>query len=125
MPKIKSNIDVAISQAEKSNHEYYKHGAISILGNKIMTKGYNKSLVKDVIFNSLHAEMSVIQQLKRLRLNEKERKKINVVVIRVNKCGELKMSKPCQNCQNIMKDFGIKKCYFSNDLGKFEIMSFE
>ena len=62
--------------------------------NKILTKCHNKCLNKNMIFNSLHAEMSVIQQLKRMNLTSKQIKRLTILVIRINKSGFLKQSKP-------------------------------
>ena len=117
-------IQIAKNEASKSDHMYFRHGAVSVYRNKILTKGYNRPLFKDLIYTSLHAEMSVIQQLKRMRCSHKKKKKIDIFVIRINKNEELRLSKPCNQCQNIMKQFGVKRCFYSNDLGKIDVMVF-
>ena len=35
-------IDIALDNTIKSNHEKFKHGAVCILGGKIISTGYNK-----------------------------------------------------------------------------------
>ena len=42
-------------------------------------------------------------------------KKFNILVIRVNKNGDLCNSKPCMNCIKHMKKLGINKIYYSTD----------
>jgi deoxycytidylate deaminase len=39
------------------------------------------------------------------------------MVVRFDKEGKLLQSKPCIHCFNLIKDFGIKKIYYSNDKG--------
>lgn len=119
-----NTMNIIVNEAEKSSHSFFRHGAISLYKNKILTKGHNQCLNKDIIFTSMHAEMSVIQQLKRMNLNLKKIKKLTIVVIRINKNGLLRQSKPCNKCQHIMKRYGIKKCIYSNEDGKLDIMFF-
>ncbi len=45
------------------------------------------------------------------------RKKIEIVVIRVNKNGELLNSKPCNSCLYYMKLYGVKSVYYSDENG--------
>jgi hypothetical protein len=40
-------------------------------------------------------------------------KKLDLVVIRVNKSGETCNARPCHNCLSMMKDVGIRKVYYS------------
>ena len=82
-------INIAKHEAAKSDHMYFRHGAVSIYRNKILTKGYNRPLFKDFIYSSLHAEMAVIQQLKRMRYSQKKKRGIDIFVIRINKKNEL------------------------------------
>jgi uncharacterized CHY-type Zn-finger protein len=42
-----------------------------------------------------------------------QKKKFNIIVIRVNKSGTISNARPCYNCLNMMKDIGIKKVYYS------------
>ena len=45
------------------------------------------------------------------------RKKLEIVVIRVNNKGQLLNSKPCNSCLYYMKLFGVKSVYYSNENG--------
>lgn len=45
------------------------------------------------------------------------RKKLEIVVIRVNNNGQLLNSKPCNTCLYYMKLFGVKTVYYSDENG--------
>jgi hypothetical protein len=47
-------------------------------------------------------------------------KKIDMYVIRLNNDDELMNSKPCHNCLNVMRIFGIKNIYYSVDGGELK-----
>lgn len=44
-------------------------------------------------------------------------KKLKMLIIRTNNRGELKFSKPCCNCIEKLKKFGVKSVYYSTDEG--------
>lgn len=44
-------------------------------------------------------------------------KKCTLVVIRVNKNGEILMSRPCKHCRNFIKKFNFKEVIYSTDEG--------
>ena len=44
-------------------------------------------------------------------------KKIDLIVIRINRQGDLVNSRPCYNCVSMMKAVNIKKVYYSTDNG--------
>lgn len=46
-------------------------------------------------------------------------KKCVLVNIRINKHGEVKNSKPCQSCANLLNYFEFKDVYYSNNEGAF------
>lgn len=47
-----------------------------------------------------------------------------VLVVRVNKSGELACSKPCELCQESMKQAGVKEVYYSDMNGNIQQMRF-
>jgi hypothetical protein len=57
------------------------------------------------------------------RLLYKTLSQISIIVIRVGPMDDLKMSKPCSKCAEIMKKLGIKKVYYST--GEKEIYKCE
>jgi cytidine deaminase len=110
-----SAIIIAIEEAKKSLHSNFKHGAVLTTGKNIISFGHNEDVNRHYIFKSLHAEMSAVKNAKQLKLKKNEKKDLTMVVVRVNKMGLLRHSKPCLHCQQIMKDFGVRKVIYSMD----------
>lgn len=77
-----------------------------------------------------HAEIDAIDKLRKYH-NTKKPQNINILVIRVNKRCEVKMSKPCKHCIDKMFDFPLKKGYkikkimYSLDDKKYEKTTLE
>jgi len=109
---------IASSEAAKSEHSSFKHGAVLYQGKRCISKGHNRSILKENLFNSLHAEMSAIKQAKQIKF--KKSMKLTMYVVRINKQGLFLNSKPCEHCQNIMKSFGVNKCIFSSIDGEVD-----
>jgi len=69
-------------------------------------------------FAYLHAEVDAISKLwGRVYVDSS----IKLVVLRINKHGQLQMSKPCKSCQTILDALGIDKVWFSNENGGISI----
>ena len=65
----------------------------------------------------LHAEVDLISRLwGRFHINNK----LKVVVIRLNKFGELQNSKPCSNCSAILDGLQVNKVWWSTKKGKIK-----
>ena len=118
--KKKSYIELAKNVALQSNHKVHKHGALLIKGGKIINTSPNK-----VSYNSfasrftkfwptLHAEIGAV-----LGIDRSVTIGADIWVIRVNKLGKLRNSKPCRVCMEVLKSCGIRRVYYSN--GKEEI----
>ena len=109
----------AAKSAENSLHPLsgvpFAHGAIIIYRGKIIGRGFNKicvPCVNRVNQYSIHAEVDAIQDALR-RVHKNELKKSTLLVVRLNNCGETLNSQPCQNCQNYIKQMGIKIAYYT------------
>ncbi len=63
----------------------------------------------------LHAEIDMIDQLWGKYYIDS---KMKVVVIRLNKDGELCNSKPCPSCHNSLSMLGVSRIWYSNGCGK-------
>ena len=78
--------------------------------------------------SSIHAEDNAIRKLP--SLNGKRFKKVDIMVIRVNKGGNLANSKPCLNCVQLMnsrlpaKGYTLCDVYYSTCLGGMQVSSF-
>jgi tRNA(Arg) A34 adenosine deaminase TadA len=122
----KSIIDQLYNIALKSNIEH-KLAAVIIKGNKIISKPSNNTsfiMIKNINTGSLHAEVNAIIKYfgksfyfykNNVFFPEeyKKKKKIDLVVIRINKNGDLCNARPCYKCLNLMKLVNINKVYYS------------
>lgn len=118
-------IDKLIEEARNSVIEHQLSAAI-IKNNKLLTKpccnipinkSYNKSC------STIHAEINAILRYglrpqglygsgNKLIMNKKN-KKIDVIVIRINKINEMCNARSCFHCLKTMKELGIRRVYYS------------
>ena len=62
----------------------------------------------------LHAETDLISRLWGKYYIDSS---LSIVIIRLNKRGEIRNSKPCAKCSKILDSLGINKVYWSTDDG--------
>lgn len=62
-----------------------------------------------------HSELAAINQLRFRGVQN-----FTVVNIRLNSKNEVRMSKPCCGCADMLKQFSVKKVYYSTNDGTFE-----
>ena len=91
----------------------YKHSAIILDKNKIIAGATNVpyKTVPDGsgIYGSAHAEVRAIRiALNALRGTRKTLKGLRIYVMRVNKHGLIKNSKPCKDCMSQIEKHGLK-----------------
>jgi len=90
-----------------------KHGAIIVLGGAIQSCGINKR-TNDPEFHpnlpwlSEHAEAAAIRKARRTV-------GATIYIARVNKRGNLRMSRPCSGCMDALRKAGIKKIVYTID----------
>jgi len=99
-------VDHAIDQAKQSSHDTFTHGAVLLHRSKILATGFNNYI--------LHAERDVFSNLKKTMA---KRCGYTVFVVRVNRSGELRNSKPCQSCMSYLKFQNVHNVYYSTDSG--------
>ena len=111
--------------ATNSKYGKLRHGAILFKGGSIINTAFNKDSYssfgerfRDSEYGPAthHAELSCITGVSRSKTNG-----ASVFVVRVNRNGELRMSKPCAMCHNALKFAGIKKVYYSTNDGTIEM----
>lgn len=127
---LRQSLDISLSllpQAKdvRSTKNKFFHFAFGYRKNKLLAIGQNnpeKTHTRAIIlakkYNNeynmkypyLHAETDLIS---RLWGNYYIDSSLTIVVIRLNKRGELRCSKPCDRCYNIMTALGIKKIFWS------------
>ena len=107
-------INIALEEAKKSDHKQ-KVGAVIFDKKRIISKGHNtcqKSVKKlhpkfQRFKYSVHAEVDSIIKAK------KDLKGTSILVVRLNKNNQFRLSKPCFNCMNYIQYVGIKKVFYS------------
>lgn len=123
---------IALSEANKSQMKYHKHGCVAVVGGHIIEKGFNSErcqssdgFLQDTC--SCHAEVDVMRKLDK-RFNKKQPQmsgrnikscgRVNLYVVRQDNRGErFKESAPCSNCSTVMKSLNIKNIIWSNSEG--------
>jgi deoxycytidylate deaminase len=63
----------------------------------------------------LHAEMALLKKCKEGDVDI-------IHVIRFSKDGKVTMAKPCPYCQKFLRQYGVKKVYYTNWEGKWEVL---
>jgi len=94
----------------------FKHGSILVKSGKIIkighnNRGFNKfsnRFRNDGIAGTQHAELRSI-----LGLDYSITRNSILYVMRINKNGEFRNSKPCNMCQNICRFVGVKRIIYT------------
>ena len=126
---IDQSLDIALSLLPKAKEERntknkFFHFAFGYRKNKLLAIGQNnpeKTHTQAVMlarrFNTelehpfLHAETDLISRLWGKYYIDNS---LRMVIIRLNKRGELRCSKPCERCDQIIKSLGINKVWWSD-----------
>lgn len=108
-------LNQCLGQAFKSTFKF-KHGAIIVYKNYIIGAGYNIKFTHPFIlpynqYKTLHAEMVALLRVKNKRLLRHS----VMYIARINKHGELMLSKPCNTCMRIIKSFGLTDIYYTDN----------
>lgn len=120
-PYVNSYVKLAIQQAESSNLNY-RMGAVLKRGNTVIGAGCNRNDHPKLRrwrsphlneHTGLHAEMAAIWGLRWHSL-----KGTIIYVVRLKADNSLAMAKPCLMCQEMLASAGIKKVFYSNEIGK-------
>ena len=111
MSRINKFIKIAKKYTEESSHRW-RMAAILISGSQIISVGINKKkthpLQKGKHAYSIHAELDCLISAPFNKI-----KGSYIVVCRKLTNGDLALAKPCNECQKLLKEYGIKKVYYS------------
>lgn len=125
------NISLTLLPKAKGNRitrNKFFHFAFAYRKNKLLAIGQNnpekthtraftlakKILKEDLEYPYLHAETDLIS---RLWGNYYIDDSIKMVIVRLNKSGQLRCSKPCDRCSEIINSLGINKLWWSTNNG--------
>ena len=70
-------------------------------------------------FQTIHAECDAVNNLK--KITNKNKKRVDVIIFRVGKSGDIMLGKPCVNCQKQLyiglnqKGYSLNKVYYTEN----------
>ena len=113
----KSIIRAAYNAALESDHTMMV-GAVLFKGGSVIRTACNNTKVKTSLlkynqFGTRHAEMNVINNIPEDVLRD-----LSLMVVRVNRKGELTCAKPCSSCFKALLDVGVNKVYYTDYNGE-------
>lgn len=109
--KFSHHLGLLIKMAEGSTLQK-RHGACVFSNDKILSLGVNKQ----VCDWSVHAEIDALFGAKTTK--SPTLKGFDIFIIRIGKNYALRNSRPCQACINKLKEWKLRKAYYSNAEGK-------
>ena len=124
MSRAQRYLSVAKRVAQQGSCEKTSHGAVLVKGGNIINAARNKWSYssfgkrfreRDKGISTLHAELAVV-----LNLDRSITQGTDIYVVRVDRAGEFRMSKPCSMCESALKHVGIKRIYYTTDDGTIE-----
>lgn len=114
-----------IAKAHVRNHpewNCYKHYSFIYQNNQLVEWGCNRRgspLIGYPSYGKIHSETDAYSKAKGLLIKNKP---FEVVNIRLNKSGELRMSKPCNCCFNFLMNVGCKAVWYSNEIWFYKLV---
>tara|TARA_R100000008_G_C3548651_1_gene149048 strand:+ start:380 stop:826 length:447 start_codon:yes stop_codon:yes gene_type:complete len=125
-PSLKTNrfLKVAKNMATQSSYGKIRHGAVLVKGGSIISTSFNKD--KFSAFGERfrkqglgpathHAELGCV-----LGIDRSKTVGSTIYVVRINKKGEYRLSKPCPMCHEILKFCGVKKVVYTKNENEIE-----
>lgn len=111
MGRAADGIAAACAQASLASGTF-RHGAVVLEGRKVVSEGFNHVRgAASLGLTSVHAEMDALWKLKR----QKSSVRMLLVVVRLNKLGELAYSRPCEMCMRVLRRSGVHTVVYSTD----------
>ena len=128
---------IELSYALLPTHGDYRcrHASFIIYKDKIMSIGINnpnKTHPKNLKFGyrnkrnepineiiGIHSELAAVIKFGRQTLQD-----LDIVNTRIDRNNMLVLAKPCIGCQDMLKQLGINRIFFSNNQSKFEQLYF-
>lgn len=113
-------------------YERLKMVSFLIYKGKIVNFGVNSSKTSPLQFryrqktplatieNFLDKEHAEINLLRRTYFGDFDMKKVELVIISKRHNGEFRLARPCCTCMTALKDYGIKKIWFTTNENRIE-----
>ena len=122
--KVKNYLELAKRIALQSDYGNIKHGAVLTKGGSIINVSCNKNNYcsfgkrfrdDDKGKATLHAELGCV-----LNLDRSVTQGTDIYVIRINRRGDFRLSKPCQMCEAALRYVGVKRAFYTTNDGTVE-----
>lgn len=112
---------MSFRMAEKTalNSPFVQHrlGAVVVKGGRVLSTGYNEvRYTRELGKPTLHAEQAaILKLLKQRRLSDLIG--ATLYVTRFTRGGAIGNSRPCTDCQELIRSVGIKEVHYTTDEG--------
>lgn len=121
IPKaVKRGMRIARNSAKLSVANF-RLGAALYNGNKLISIGWNQRKTHPLSttrFKTQHAEFSCL-----VGMNKEDVIGSTLYVFRLTKTNRPGMALPCDRCQELIRAAGIRKVWYSNDTGGYDVWS--
>lgn len=111
---------LAIKQATLATHEKWRVGAVLVRGGSLISTGFNRYRNHPMYVGadgvSYHAEEVALMRAGDPRGS-------TIYVARITKSGLLGMAKPCEACQQLLLDNGVRSVVFTTPAGVLKARS--
>jgi hypothetical protein len=118
---------------ETAKRSMFIHYSFVVQDNKIVEYGYNRSEKEppktfgyhdrfggnDWYIPGTHSEVDAYRKAKGLM---NKNKPFEIINIRLNRQGEIRLSAPCKCCHQLLQEFGCKTFYYTTDVGMSKIV---
>jgi len=112
-------VRIALRTALQSNGDQFRHSALIVgKGGRVIAAACN--LVHKThprgsgCFSAAHAEVRAIAKA-RAMLNRQSLAGYRIICCRINRQGEIKMSRPCRDCAKTVAEAGLRTSYSTNE----------
>lgn len=116
MNRIDRGYETARDAAKLVTHSRYRVGAALYRGSRLISIGFNCDKThprQNSIFRWQHAECNCLLGTRKLDLRNAV-----LFVVRVTRRGRIRISKPCDDCQEILRAAGVRHVYYINRAGE-------
>lgn len=105
-------LSVAAAAAEKSCYKN-RHGAVIYRGKQIISIGYNSLKTHPLAshlyeYPHIHAELDAV-----IKAKGKDLHGCSIAIVRINRSGYLRNSRPCSCCMHLLVEKGLKYITYS------------
>lgn len=112
MNRIQRGFSVAEGAARLVTHSRYRVGAAIFLGARLISVGWNQDKThpkQRSIFKWHHAETSAL-----IGTSRRDLSRATIFVVRITGRGKWRISRPCPDCEAMLRASGIRRVWYSD-----------